>query len=358
MSNITRAVSDVKTFRTVHPIKDRKAFTGNFYHLYPIFHRFCCPNDIWKSTCQAFIRLQPMLAPPLTENNLRVRWFFVSLRQIEPDLTPLIITGSNDGKLSEETLPEFPSVWEYYDKYNPENEDITINVNSIGHIFFNIPVGTYSSTDISVLNKSEASPRLYWFKAFLRILWDYYRDENLGFEFLSNAANFDSFDDWYTNQIYYYDEDLETYVYRPFLESKCPSVLLKKDYFTTSSPWILKGTQPTISASFITPTLTWNTTEIPKNKNGEITHSTVAGFQPDANYPESAGLVIGGDYASDSSVIVNANVQKFLDNIEIGSQGFGFNMSEWRDMMAHTKVLERLARTGSRYTEYHAILTY
>lgn len=344
--NITRAVSDVKTFRSVTRFKDRKAFTGNFYHLYPVFTRWCNPNDIWRSTCNAFIRLQPMLAPPLTENNLRVRWFFVSLRQIEPDLTPLIITGSNDGKLSEETLPIFPSIWDFADKYNANNDDVVISANSIAHILFNIPVGNYDTADVAILNQSKSSPRMYWLKAFFRICWDYYRDENLGFEFVTNMADYDSFDEWWSS-IQYVESGSDKNL-SPYLTAKCPSVLLKKDYFTSASPWILKGAQPSIQMQILGNALTWNPLEKASSGLG-----TFAGN----GYGISAGsaitsLELPSSLSDAQANNVNKNMQKYLDNIDVNSLGLSFNMSDWRDMKAQTKVLERLARTGSRYTEF------
>lgn len=345
--NITKAVSDVKTFRTVLPFKDRKAFTGNLYRAYPVFHRWCNPNDIWRTDCQAFIRLQPMLAPPLTENNLRLRWFFVSLRQIEPDLTPLIITGSNDGKLSEEALPEFPSVFEWLSM--TAIDTLTINANSLLHLYFNIPVGSYSGDDIDVLKSSKATPRLYWLKAFIRILWDYYRDENLGFEIFGlNMADYDSFEDFISGLASVVAGD------HTILSSPCPSVLLKKDYFTSSSPWILKGTQPSIVSNLINPKLTWNNLESfaePQGDNrllfgaGSLEHSLSAGLESQAQQT--------GQYANPVNVTnANKNIQHFLDNIDVDSLGFGFNMNDWRDMKAQWNVLERLAMCGSRYTEY------
>lgn len=249
--SITHAVSDVKTYRTVFPIRDRKSFTGNFNTIYPVLSKFCVPSDVWRSRAESFVRLQPMLSPPLTEMNLRLRWFFVSLRQIEPKLTELIITGSNDGKISDEVLPEFPSIWSEYVKYSFE-DSVAITANSIAHIFFNIPVGLYNKNQITILDKSESSPRMYWLKAFWRIIWDYYRDENLGFYAITqsdgthtlNMAGYDSFDDFFT--AYLGTAEDEHGVGQTYLESLCPSVLLRKDYFMASSPWILKGSQPTI----------------------------------------------------------------------------------------------------------------
>lgn len=346
--NVTKAASDVRTFRSVLSFTDRKAFTGNFYHLYPVFTRWCNPNDIWRSTCEAFIRLQPMLAPPLTENNLRLRWFFVSLRQIEPDLTPLIITGSNDGKLSEETLPEFPSIWDFVDKYNANNDDVVITENSLAHILFNIPVGNYDTADVAILNKSKASPRMYWLKAFFRICWDYYRDENLGFEFITNMADYDSFEDWWSS-IKYVESGVDKN-YSGYLSAKCPSVLLKKDYFTSASPWILKGSQPSIQMQILGDALTWNT--IPKASSGEPATFTSPGFGIIASGLGGNPLQLPSTLSDTQAKNVNEGMQAVLDNIDVNSLGLSFNMSNFRDMMAQTKVLERLARTGSRYTEY------
>lgn len=362
--NITRATSDVKTFRSVVPLKDRKSLTGNFYKLYPVFHRWVNPSDIWRSTCEAFVRLQPMLAPPLTENNLRVRWFFVSLRQVEPDLTPLIITGSNDGQLSEETLPTFPSVWEPY-VFSTDDNNIAITANSIGHILFNIPVGEYSVADAKVLNESKSSPRLYWLKAFWRIIWDYYRDENMGFYAINsgidskfNMADYDSFEDFWSEYIEYGMDNFgngET-----ILETEMPSVLLKKDYFTSSSPWILKGVQPTIQFQIENPTLTWNTTgaSYVGSNNSKYLGFNYEGYgssDPSGLGVHPQGLRPAGNVVLESTDIekANDNIQAFLDNINIQASGeVGFTMADFRDLSAQTKVLERLARTGSRYTEY------
>ena len=313
--------SGTKVFRTRFPLLSRKLFDAEYYKLYPVFARFVIPGDVWKINCNALIRYQPMLSPSLTPCQARVRFFFVPLRLLE-DKTEFIITGSEDGYFNKnKSVPAFDA-W----KCN----DPTVVKGSLAETMLGLPVGT----DLDDLAVEESAPADYWRLAYYRCWWDYYRDENL-----STASAQGKFEDWIANSSTVTED----------AGGSLMSVCLPHDYFTKSLPWQLKGIAPAMS--FDLTGLNW----VPYDDANPYAHSgaTPVGFSYTAIGDHNKGLEV--DYPSDFNPTqlenLNTNIQTFLNNVK-GSVNGAFTMADLRDLSAQTRVFERLARCGSRYTEY------
>lgn len=310
-----------------------------------VCRKFCLPGDVWKIGGDVLVRFQPMLTPTLTPNNFKVRYFFVPLRLIESN-SELVITGSKDGHMYESTLPVMPNF--------VTNADKTANVNAYKvqkHKFFDylgVQVGDYE-----LCKTQKFLPAEYWSKAYYRIKWDFYDDENIG-TLHKTYADFETA--W--NTLKKNGANIDTWF-----------VSLRKDYFTSSLPWQLKA----VSAPTIQVQGTGTSLSFSWNPNYNLTYEDLV--RTSAN-PGNEGLAdFKGSYyynnilqhgfpfvTSDND---NSHKAQFANNINyalnktqsvssgsVTIDSIGFSADDLRTMMAQTRIFERLARTGSRYVEY------
>lgn len=332
-------------------LRDRTILDCEYGIGYPVFGRFCLPHDIWRITAGAFVRFQPMLAPTLTRNIGRLRFFYVNLRQIMPDIEE-IITGSKDGFFNESYLTaKTRDIFEEYDRvWNITSTTYVVEKGSFADIFFEIPPGTYDAVNV---RGKKGSPAAYWYYAYIKIYWDYYRDENLsmpGFEGDFETAAKDLFRHIFSAP----NSGMGDY-------SGLFSVALRKDYFMSALPWQLKGIAPTIqfAATNFTGSAVWSHPSFVRHNSTPGTvrdYLQVFGVNPNSVASEPFELRGGDDSATLAATDrMNASLKAMLNNNTVNISGAlqgGFNAADFRAMMAQTRVFERMARTGSRYTEY------
>lgn len=305
--------------RFTRSISNRIDYDCQFHQLIPVLKRFVLPGDIWKIGGDVLVRFQPMRTPTLTPNNFRVRYFFVPLRLVEEN-AELIITGSKDGHLYEETLPVFKNFVDDADKTT--SADAFVVAKHSFWDYMNVQLGDYESIKLN-----ECLPAQYWLKAYTRIYWDYYRDENL------DGISVYSFEEFWP-RLAEYGADIG-----------CRYSNLSKDYFTSSLPWQLKGVAPRID---VTGTGSINFTTPPAESGSSGTFFDIYGNDTAIGSPTSDSPF----HSTLSSSLDNFNTrfQNLFNNINI--TGLGFTADDLRTMMAQTRIFERLARSGSRYTEY------
>lgn len=306
-----------------------KHYDCDFGKCIPVLEKFVLPGDIWKIGGECLVRFLPMVSPSFTPNKFKVRYFFVPLRLIEKD-AELIITGSKEGHLFTGTLPEFKNFVADADKVNHPNA-YKVAKHSI-YDYFGIPLGDYEN-----IKNDKCLPAQYWLKAYYRVLWDYYWDENIS----AVRQLYTDFDDFWDT-------------YKTLGADINPSnVELPKDYFTSSLPWQLKGVAPILNVTGI----------------ANFTPQYVSGLFDSLPYSSPAASEnllmqkngLGGGHLvveNDSNVheyykTVNSEIRNYLQqNQQVSMTGLGFNADDLRTMMAQTRQFERLARCGSRYTEY------
>ena len=340
MSNLfTTTESGALRARTRFRNRDfRKGLDIEFARAYPVYADFVLPSDINKISYDMLIRLMPMKAPLLNNINARIRFGFVPLRLVEPN-ADFVITGSKDGKYDADAIvPEFKNLWQWLyecsqlssvvaNRWN-DNTTISIRKDDIFHLLFGIDTGTYTYKNVK---NDESAPAAYWFKGYLRFWWDYYRDENLS---SSSAYNLSSGDfDMFVSSVgtnFAFNVSHNS-------SSKAFPVYRKKDYFTSSLPWQLKGVAPRIDIDFQSSSSWWATLA----SAGTPTTTIQAN-----NLTDSYAPFVVGDDSHFSSSFTNA-----LNNA-LSAGNSGISAEQIRDVMAETRILERLARTGSRYTEY------
>lgn len=161
-----------------------KKYDCQFGRAIPVLEKFVLPGDIWRIGGDALVRFQPQVAPSLTPSTLRVRYFFVPLRLLEPN-AELVITGSKDGHLFSGELPELPNVFADAVKSSHPNCYKVVKHSLLD--YFGCQCGDYEK-----IKNEKFIPAQYWQKAYYRIAWDYYYDENLSF-YHSSFGDFESF---------------------------------------------------------------------------------------------------------------------------------------------------------------------
>ena len=343
--------SGTKVYRNYFPLKFGWQAACKYGTAYPCFRKLVYPGDVFKIHADLLIRYQPMLTPPMNNATATVRFGFVPLRLIEQN-TELIITGSQDGNLFQDGLPTFSSVYHFL------ADDAVIKKNSELDLLYGIPAGlTLTSSLQSKLKSAKSSPALYFSKAFHRFWWDYYRDENFPID-EENLSSAGTFDEYY----YYIREKLNEPDYMP-------KVYLKKDRITSSLPWQLKSTAaPTIEMNgtgVFTPTFDFGELEEDDDTHTYYNKLISNGVIPGAGQPQNMNITGESNHKYPplfTSSVAYGNIQNFSDNFgealtsaasgSVNITGIGFNGAQFREMMAQTRIFERLARCGSRYTEY------
>lgn len=328
-----------------------KTFDIKFGQLIPFMMRFVLPGDVWRVGADVFIRYQPMLSPTLTRSRARMRYFFVPLRLVEA-LAELIITGSKNGKLYEDALPTFETVLDFFSQ-------VTSTTTIAKHTLLDYmehPTGTFTLSKYKQLKSAMAA---YWVKAYYRIYFDYYQDENL------QALG---------------DGDFETYLQRMSQQVAGQVfplyVNVHKDYFMSSLPFQLKGVAPTFNfaqdlnfAENVAVTAFAHigvpqtgdglnsTTNLPAK--GEVMQNNASGIfrsfnsaQYDPNNKSVTSVINSGGSAWQSGGTMFPIIDKNDLNHSIQNGQGSFNIDDIRTMVAQTTLFERLARCGSRYTEY------
>lgn len=334
-----------KVYRNYFPIKFGWQADIQYGKLYPCFRKLMYPGDVFKVHADLLIRYQPMFTPPMNECVATVRFAFVPLRLIE-ELTELIVTGSKDGHLYQETIPVLDSCFK---NLNLSGNHTTVEKHSILDYLYQIPTGLSLTNELlAKLDADKASPADFFAKAFFRFWWDYYRDENL-------FTSFTDFETYYQAwRIHLHDA------------SYMPSTSLKKDRITSALPWQLKAVAAPTIELIGSGTLKPNYPDFYSDayNNSYSDGNYIPSLNPLNNTSSDTPGIIA---KRNSSSIVDPLVQ--MSDAELEAQNkimsdylnqnqtveisqLGFNGAQFREMMAQTRIFERLARCGSRYTEY------
>lgn len=309
----------------------------DFARVYPVWSRFVLPGDVWKISSSLLIRFMPMTTPPLTRDDVRVRFFFVPLRLVEED-TELIITGSKNGKFDpNRVIPKFSDIFQSVQACGHSNA-FTNDFGSLSDWIYGLPITPSGTTwTLDSFAGQASAPAAYVLKSFSRCLFDYYRDENF--------SQYDDFDSFVT-------ADLRSAFSPVGSNGSFPNNFftnLRKDgYITSSLPWQLKGVAPTINLSPVQGGITFGANPI-----AAVSQSSLAVPLGGNNAINSGGspFVSNGD-ATNNIPRANQNLLDYLNSGTLNFTSGGFNMAQFREMAAQTRIFERLARTGSRYTEY------
>ena len=340
MGIFSKADSGVKDYHSFFPLKERVICDMDIGRVVPIYADFCLPGDIRHMNQEVFIRTQAMLAPLLTNLNCRLRAWFVPLRLIDEN-TELIITGSKNGKYDKNTvIPSFPGIFD-------DATDYEVIKYSVLDYMMSMPIGDYANT-----KTNNGLPAQYWLKAYERIKFDWYRDENL--------CPYDDFDDYW--------DTLKTAPGKvlPFYAN------WSKDYFTSALLEQQKGPAPTFDFSIINPDDLSTFFGINAIKNYGASSVTLPAYSSPlvprtvvdsvVNTTSAAKTLASGDELSIKNELDSDPGYFFYDSgtpanrlipgVDLRSVASTLDVADLRAVTQLERILERLNRTGSRYTEY------
>lgn len=292
------------TFDLSHDVK----MSLKFANLYPIMCTEVAPGDKFKIGCESMIRFAPMIAPPMHRINCTMHYFFVPMRLL----------------------------WDNFMKWYKGEKDPLTNLPYV-HPTFNIAhdgsnytplmdyMGLPNPNDNTVsAGFTGVSPMA--FSAYQFICNEYYRDQNLGYEYDYKLVDGNNT----TNA------DLTTLRVRAW----------NHDYFTSALPFAQKG----------------DPVEIPMN--GVVTLSdapsqTPVWRQPSDHVPSAAGQILSSDGVASPAIgqaLVDngiAKIETLLDpNGTLVVNSGAATLNDLRIAMRVQEWLEKSARGGTRDNEF------
>ncbi|WGL31448.1 major capsid protein [Dipodfec virus UOA04_Rod_1057] len=310
--------------RSLFDLSYTKLLSMDMGLLYPVMHDEVYPGDHFTIGNSAVVRMQPMVSPCLTPITLFTYYFFVPYRILDENWEEFI-TGGRLG----DSMVELPRA--QFEQKNPKDRDdydalklIFDEVMGYEPAFGPYDVGSlwdYLGMPPRKRPVDDSAPMLYPFKAYYRIWWDYFRDENL----IPDERGENGFYDWIVEKVNV-----------PYLFP----VAWKKDYFTSALPWQQRGDAPAIPLSGMARAI-WDSASF--NSAG-------------ANNFEIFGTRSGSDVTLKASSAYSDTDTRMLrdwfnsNNINLANIGT-FNIADLRLMYSVQKWMEKNARGGARYVE-------
>lgn len=333
MSNYTfLSAPSIKMRRNKFTPKYNHDTTMNVGRLYPLYCQEVIPGETISIDVRSVLRSTSSFIKPLLSPLYLDSWFFfVPYRQVCDNFTKLFGEGSpNDWERTPNnlTLPVF------------SNESYSTDL-----------TGTVCDYLGQLNGKSKAFGNLLHPRAFAKIYNEWFRDENLIDPMLINTSA--------SQVMFEIPNDAEwspnNYV------GKLPKVAKYHDYFTSSLPNTQKGTAVTIPVlantatapivasgdaysygnqiQFLTPGSSHGAGFMPLGLKWDTTASTQGGLDwASVSYSDATASNVGVWGAN-----LYADISQVMSQASINDLRFGFQLQ---------RVLERLARSGSRYTEF------
>lgn len=280
MAGIYNRVKNMVPGRSVFDLSYAKKFTCDMGQLIPVLLDEMVPGDHFTIGNQVLIRFQPLVAPIMHQINMYVHYFFVPYRLLW-DQWEDFLTGGADGS-SPAVMPE----------WDPTNT-------AIGSLwdFCGFPTGILPTGSLPI-----DFPR----RAYNYVWNEYYRDETLQTEVAL------------TNELI----KLRNY---------------EKDYFTSSLPFLQRGTAPALPITGTT-NATWAGTDfLGTGGAGNVSVTGTVG----------ENKIYAGSAAQRDNLF-----NLFNNNVVDLSAATTFDIADLRLAASIQQWLERNARAGARYTEF------
>ncbi len=273
----------------------KTTFDADF--LIPIYLDLVMPNDTFNMNVSALIRLNSPTLHPLMDNmKLDIHFFFVACRHLWENWGRM--HGAQDDPASSIAFTT-PII----------NDGTALGLNKLGH-YFGLPNGLLTNTtDVNVLP----------FRAYRFIFDEWYRDENL-----QNSVGFETDNGPDTNAECGFRED-------PFKRGK------RYDYFTSALPWLQKGTSISLPLG-----------------DSILDVQSVGGNADTLGYWDSTAgdhvrMPTTGAFLEGSADTTTAEANKFYVDIATST---GPTLNDFRLAISTQRLLERDARSGTRYREH------
>lgn len=303
--------------------------SGNVGTLYPFDVQEAYPGDSFKVRVDVVSRLTSTFLKPVIDNLfLDIYHFWVPSRQLY-DKWKNIFGENTESAYANTTEYQAPTL------VGPR----TVFQKSVAN-YLGLPVGTLSgNVPLNILP----------FRAFAKIYDEWFRDQNnvnpmhiqKGETVSSEALNNNA---WAPNNYF----------------GQCPKVAKLHDYFTVALPSPQKGTAPLIGASgsiSSVPVITTSTEVVTGNHPGMKVRLNGGGNVPSLGmqlYANSIANEVGinSSQAPGSGSIVGVYPSNLVTEPGATVTGLGFDVNDLRFAVQYQRMLERDARSGSRYFEF------
>ena len=153
--------------KSVFDLSHSHKTTLKFGYLVPIMIQECLPNDTWKIQVQQMTRFKPLIAPMFQDVEVSQHHFFVPLRLLWDNFENFI---RGPRSATDTNIPVMPTL--DVSELSGDNVEKSSLANYLG-LPVNYLFGTYRNSSIPI--QISALP----FKAYQKIYFDYYRDQNL-----------------------------------------------------------------------------------------------------------------------------------------------------------------------------------
>lgn len=297
------------SFGTAH--KHLTAFDAGL--LIPFFVEETLPGDVWSGSVDILARLNTLLFPMMNDMSLETFFFSVPDRIIWGNSVKMHGERDNPADSIAYTTPQ-------------------INIVGTGAVttladYFGIPVGNIGANNVNV----NALP----FRAYWKIMHDWFRDQNLTNAFFSPAIAASDGPDTFS-----------TYASTPAKRAK------KHDYFTSATPTPQKATNPT---SFMTGLanivgLGYDTSTAITVSNNLNVHDTTTGTGSTVQFGKAVpGTNLWSRATSGSTTGTNTTAPDIKVDM---STNLTDNLNTLRLAVATQQLLEKDMRGGTRYVEH------
>lgn len=307
--------------------------------LYPILCAEAIPSDVFNYDANAVVRMAPMLSPIMHMVDVCVHSFFYPERLTQQrGKFETFITGGKlgDGKDAQGVTVEAPYFRVHKSLAGGTSSAASFDVTSalpVGSLadFLGLQyrVGVLAGADGGKIN---ARP----FIAFWRIYTEYFRDQNLDFDWPDIYPDiFDSPGGDITPALY----GAVTGATGPgFPFFTCPNVCWEKDYFTSALPFAQRG-EPV---------------EAPLAGNAIINYKTQSDVLTSAGVPVVGGYPLEGGQPPNDGLYIGTplDLAGRIENIDtISLNAGGFSITALRTAARLQEWLEKMATGGARYIE-------
>lgn len=335
-NSVQTVVPKKNKFKLGHNVK----LTFEMGQLIPFYVQDVLPNDSIKLSVQNLIRFAPLLAPIMSEVDVYIHFFYVPYRLIWTKWEDFI-TGAHNGKiLTPDEVPSLPVYrfmagglsWATNDTMAPYGEIGCLRHRGLlDYLGFQSykerwnQGGTYEVDALPI-------------RAYQKIWSDWYKDENLTYEF-------DDFEDVFNSSggVNIDSTSPNPTVFTEMLRLRRRA--WKKDYFTSALPFAQKGDDVLIPSGSGTGSLSRVS-----NLQGDFLQNRVP--KEDSAVFTSPALGNSLSFFAQDSTNSNSNIRLNLDNLNVNVDvASDATIRElWRAIAAQ-KFLQRRAVGGSRYIE-------
>lgn len=304
----------------------------NVGELVPLPPIFVYPGDTFKDVSNVVARVTSSFLKPVMDNAfIDMYAFFVPYRLVWKDWEDFITGGSNPSAYSQPFVGKVPSIV-------AGSSALFVSQSTVMD-YLGIPSGMQLAaatldTGISILPA----------RAYAKIYNDWFRNENLVDEVLIQTGSFVASELPNDNPA-----SSSNYTGKPFKVSKLD------DYFTSCLPQPQKGPGVDVPLGQFTdvPVVT-KSAILPDNQFGLVlgaNGTSFSGFQQFVGMPSEGNVQLGAVAASSTSpgtVVYPKNLYAETSKLPESL----LSVSDLRFAVQLQRLYERLARTGSRYTEY------